>query len=122
MAVYALDREKDLDVYETFIGSVIKSRGKGDEQEPRHSTSRVTSTLSWSYHVQMMTTSRSSARCMTHYVGREERRFKKLLWYEIVKEFNCKVTSICFHAQTNWERWKRKDDAAGLHHRAQEDI
>ena len=29
MAVYALDREKDVDVYETFIGSVIRTSWEG---------------------------------------------------------------------------------------------
>ena len=51
--------------------------------------------------------------------------FKKLMWYEIMKEFNCRVTSswsscdrekeMAF-TQTFWDRCEWKDDAAGLHH------
>ena len=54
------------------------------------------------------------------------------MWHEIMKQFNCGVTSTwsgcdrekemgCTHRQF-WERWEWKDDAAELHHRAQEAI
>ena len=56
--------------------------------------------------------------------------FKKLMWNEIMKEVNCKVTStwlscggereMAFAHRQFRKDGKRKDDAAGLHHRAQE--
>ena len=62
-----LTAKKDLDVCERrSTGRSSKSCGEDDEQEPRHSTSRVISTLSWGYYVQMMMTSGTSTRCIVH--------------------------------------------------------
>ena len=60
--------------------------------------------------------------------------FKKLMWYEIMREFNCKASSswsVCgrarddgfthgFHARTFKPRNEKGDFAAGIHHQTGE--
>ena len=77
------------------LGMSPKFFGKDDEHGPRQSTSRVSATWSWGCYVQAMATSESSMRCVVRYVGKDNDQggFTKLMWYEIMQEFNCKVTS-----------------------------
>ena len=112
-----LTAKKDLDVCETFNGKVTKVLWRGRRAGAK------TFYIAGDFNVELRllctddddVPELNEMYCPLCWQGCDNGQggFKKLMWYELTKEF---------HAQTNRERWKRNDDAAGLNHRAQEDI
>ena len=107
--------------------------GRTNEQEPRHST--IAGDLN--VELGLLCTDDDEVEELNEMYGplrwqacdNDQGGIEKLMWYEIMNEFICKVTStrsscdrereIAFMHRLFLEGWKRKDDAAGLHHRAQ---
>ena len=93
MAVYAPDCHKELNVYEAVVKDVTNVLWKGcGEQEPRHSTSRVVGLLCTDDDDVEELNEVCVPSCWRG-CDKNQGGFKKLMWYEMMKEFNCKVTS-----------------------------
>ena len=125
MAVYAPDSGKSLVMYEACISSVVRvlREGRRGGAKDFYMTGDLTLELG------MMCTDEKDIEelygplCWQGY-DKDPGGFKKLMWYEIVKEFNCKAFStwsVCgreteeafTHKHLSTERG---DIAAGLHH------
>ena len=76
MAVYAPDRDKNLDVYGTFNKDVSKVLWEG--RRARAKTFHIAGDLNIELR-QMMTTSRSSTRCMVRYADKDVTMIKRNL-------------------------------------------
>ena len=98
MSVYAPDSEKDHKDDDNSWRERRKFYWIDDGVEPSVSTLRATSTLSWDCCVQAMKRTRSSLCGMYgpqrwQGYGTDPGGFKKMMWYNIMKEYHCKAMS-----------------------------
>ena len=98
MAVYALDSSKSLEMYEACISSVIKVPREGRRSGAKDFY--ITGDLI--VELGMMCTDENDIEDLEGMYGplcwqgydKDPGGFKKLMWYGIMKEFNCKAYSI----------------------------
>ena len=87
----------DLDVYETFVKNVTKI--SWEKRRARTKTFHIAGTHN--VELGLLCTNEDDVEELNEMYGplcwqicdNDQRRFQKLMWYEIMKEFNCKLTS-----------------------------
>ena len=134
MSVYAPDLKKSLEMYAEYIASVVKVQREGREGGAKNFY------IAGDINVELglMCTNENEEEELTKLYGpqcwqgydKDPGGFKKIMWYGIMKEFDCKVSSawsVCgkvraeaFTHRHLGERQEGRAFAAGLHHRAHE--
>ena len=110
MAAYAPDSNQDMGVCEASLWSVL---GVPREAEPEISTVQEISTGNWNgvyrrrRHREAPRDEMYGPTCWQGY-DHDPRGIKKLMWYGIMKEFNCKATST-------WSKCGLAKEAAFTH-------
>ena len=133
LAVYAPDPSKSLEMYETCISSVVKVLREGC----RGGATDFYITCDLNVELGMMCTDENDIEELTGMCGtlcwqgndKDPGGVKKVMWYEIMKEFNCQASStwsVYGREEENAFTYrhlgpeKRGNFAAGSHHRTDE--
>ena len=130
MTVYAPDAGKDLEQYEACISSVLKVLREGR----RGGAKKFFIAGDLNVELGMMCTDESDNEKLNEMYGplcwhefkHDPGHYKLIMWYSIMKEFNCKVSSTWSRAKVKEEAFthrqqgdaeKKKEIATGLHYR-----